>query len=334
MATLPPRLIRRLIVTPLVFLLALAIVALSPVLGLIALVTDLVLRSRWRTTRLTVLAVVFAALEAVGIIAMLVLWIMGGAGLWLHAGWMRRTHYRFLKRWLNAATGALLLCLGLDIEPELQPPKSGAVLVFSRHAGPGDSLVISREIMMRFDRHPRIVCKSDLQWAPFVDILGSRIPSHFVDPNPQDGDRHLRAIGELASGIGDRGALILFPEGGNFTPKRRRRAIASLFRRGHVDHAEMAEEMKHVIPPRPGGAIAAMDAAPHADVVFVAHTGTEHLTSLGDVWRGIPLRDAMRGRYWRVPADERPAEHAEKVAWLFEWWAQIDRWIAAERPHA
>ena len=157
MATLPPRLIRRLIVTPLVFLLALAIVALSPVLVLIALVTDLVLRSRWRTTRLTVLAVVFAALEAVGIIAMLVLWIMGGAGLWLHAGWMRRTHYRFLKRWLNAATGALLLCLGLDIEPELQPPKSGAVLVFSRHAGPGDSLVISREIMMRFDRHPRIV---------------------------------------------------------------------------------------------------------------------------------------------------------------------------------
>ena len=331
MATLPPRPVRRLIVTPLVLLLALVVVILAPVLTLTALIADLAAGTRWRTTRLTVLGVAFAALEAVGIVAMFVLWLVGGFGLWIRAGWMRRVHYGFLKRWLNVASAVLQVCLGLQVDPELQPPRPGAVLVFSRHAGPGDSLILTREIMTRFDRHPRIICKRDLQWAPFVDMIGSRIPTHFVDPNPTDGDRQVRAIADLASGIGERGALILFPEGENFTRKRRRKAIASLLRRGHDDHARMAEEMKHLIPPRPGGAIAAMDAAPHADVVFVAHTGTEHLMSLGDVWRAIPLRDAMRGRYWRIPAHERPDEHDEKVAWLFEWWAEIDRWIEAER---
>ena len=331
MAVLPPRSVRRLIVTPLVFILGLLVVILSPVVVLVALIADVLARSRWRTTRLAVLAVVFAALEAVGIVVMLVLWLVAGFGLWIRAPWMQRAHYGFLKRWLNAASGALQLCLGLDVNPELQPPKPGAVLVFSRHAGPGDSLILTREIMARFDRHPRIICKRDLQWAPFVDMIGSRIPAHFIDSNPEDGQRHVRAIAELAAGIGDRGALILFPEGGNFTRKRRRRAIASLLRRGHVEYAEKAEGMEHLIPPRPGGAIAAMDAAPHADVVFVAHTGTEHLMSVGDVWRAIPLRDAMTGRYWRVPAGERPNAHDEKVSWLFDWWAEIDRWIAAER---
>ena len=315
-------------------MLALLVVMASPLLVVAALSIDLLMRSRWRTTRITLLAVAFAALEVVGLLVVLVLWMVGGAGLWIRARWMQRAHYLFLKRWLNAASGALQLCLGLDVDPELQPPKPGAVLVFSRHAGPGDSLILAREIMMRFDRHLRIVCKRDLQWSPFVDVLGSRIPSHFIDPNPKDREVHLRAIAELAGQIGERGALILFPEGGNFTKKRRRRAIASLRRRGHAEYAEKAEQMEHLIPPRPAGAISAMDAAPHADVVFVAHTGTEQLTSLGDVWRAIPLRDSLRGRYWRVPAGDRPHEHAEKVAWLFEWWAEIDRWIADERPPA
>ena len=30
----------------------------------------------------------------------------------------------------------------------------------------------------------------------------------------------------------------------------------------------------------------------------------------------------------------RPTEHAEKVAWLFDWWAMIDRRIASEQPQA
>ena len=77
MAKLPPRPVRRLVVTPLVFVAALVVVVLSPALVLSAALSDLVVRSRWRTTRLTVLGVVFAALEVAGILVMLVLWIVG-----------------------------------------------------------------------------------------------------------------------------------------------------------------------------------------------------------------------------------------------------------------
>ena len=41
--------------------------------------------------------------------------------------------------------------------------------------------------------------------------------------------------------------------------------------------ARRAEELTHVLAPRPGGFIAALDGAPDADVVLVAHTGLDHL---------------------------------------------------------
>ena len=38
--------------------------------------------------------------------------------------------------------------------------------------------------------------------------------------------------------------------------------------------------MTHVLAPRPGGLLAALDAAPDADVVLVAHTGLDHLLTV------------------------------------------------------
>ena len=124
-------------------------------------------------------------------------------------------------------------------------------------------------------------------------------------------------------------ALLIFPEGGNFTEKRRVRAIAKLRQRGFPEHAEDAEQMIHVLPPRPGGVLAAIDAAPHADVVFVAHTGLEHLASFGDIWREIPEHKTLHLRWWFVPAAEVPRSHDEQVDWLFDRWAEIDIWIGS-----
>ena len=47
--------------------------------------------------------------------------------------------------------------------------------------------------------------------------------------------------------------------------------------------------MTNVLAPRPGGFIAALDAAPEADVVLVAHTGLDHMLTVGDVWRELPM---------------------------------------------
>ena len=118
-----------------------------------------------------------------------------------------------------------------------------------------------------------------------------------------------------------------FPEGGNFTRARHERAIERLDEAGLTDSAERARALRHLLPPRPGGAFAAIDACPDADVLFVAHTGLEQLSSPKDLWRGLPMDREVRLHYWTVRQHEVPTDPDERVRWLFDWWARIDDWI-------
>ena len=69
---------------------------------------------------------------------------------------------------------------------------------------------------------------------------------------------------------------------------------------------------------------------PHADVVFVAHTGLGH--PLGpDAWREIPVDKTLYLRWWFYRADEVPGEHEDRLAWLYARWEDIDSWIAEHR---
>jgi 1-acyl-sn-glycerol-3-phosphate acyltransferase len=138
-------------------------------------------------------------------------------------------------------------------------------------------------------------------------------------------------IRRLAAGLGPTGALVIFPEGGNFTPSRWSRGISQLERTRHYGEARRARGMANLLPPRSGGAFAAIDAAPTADVVFVAHTGLDDLITVGDVWRGLPMEQVIKAQWWRVPADDVPRERDEVVRWLYDWWERIDAWIEENR---
>ena len=128
------------------------------------------------------------------------------------------------------------------------------------------------------------------------------------------------------AGTGRRGA-----EGGNFTERRRLAGIARLRARGLEDMARRSEAMRHVLPPRPGGVAAALAAAPDADVVWVAHAGLDHLYTMADIWRELPLDQTVRMRWWRVPAAEVPRSEDAQVEWLYHWWERIDDWVDAVR---
>ena len=125
---------------------------------------------------------------------------------------------------------------------------------------------------------------------------------------------------------------MIFPEGGNFTPERRDRAIERLRSLGLDAMADRAEEMVNVLAPRPGGLLAALDAAPDADVLLVAHTGLDHLLTVADLWRELPMDKQLVMRWWRVPRAEIPASREARIDWLYSRWEEIDRWISANRP--
>ena len=92
------------------------------------------------------------------------------------------------------------------------------------------------------------------------------------------------------------------------------------------------ERIEHVLAPRPGGLLAALDAAPEADVVMVAHTGLDHMLTIADVWRELPMDKRIVMRWWEVPRSEIPSGREERIEWLYGWWEQVDRWVEQNRP--
>jgi 1-acyl-sn-glycerol-3-phosphate acyltransferase len=206
------------------------------------------------------------------------------------------------------------------------------VIVLSRHAGPGDSFLLVHDLLRRYRRRPRIVMKATLQFDPGVDVMANRLPNAFVKATRGADNLVIREIERLASGLGPNGALVIFPEGGNFTPRRRVRAIRLLEERRLHEEAAKARELEYLLPPKPGGALAAIAAAPTADVIFVAHTGLDQLMTVGDIWRALPMEQVVKARWWRVPAAEVPAEREAQVRWLYAWWERIDTWIGENRP--
>jgi len=324
----PPTIFRRVLVAPFVILVCLVFIALSPLLLVVAAVFDLARRGDWGLTRLIAFAVAFAATEAGMIVALFLLWVGSGFGLMLQSPAFQSAHYAAMRGWLRSLSEAAIQFLGMHIEVvEPQAPRPGPILVFGRHAGPGNSLMMVRMLMLEYGRRPRVVMLAFLQWDPVVDMICHRLPSLFIEHGPRAAEESLRGISALAEDMGDDDAFVIYPEGHDFTERIRLRAIAHLRKDGHHDAADQAEEMDRVLPPRHKGPLAAILAAPDADVVLVAHTALEEVGSFADLYRRLPLRRPIKARYWRIAAADVPRTRDELIPWLFAWWKTIDDWI-------
>jgi 1-acyl-sn-glycerol-3-phosphate acyltransferase len=340
---LPSRRVRR-VTGPLLVAALVGAVLLLPVLVVVAAIVSVWLPGKWRALRLLAFGLLYLAAEVAGLAAAAVLWAVFGFGRRLDGPASRAAHYTVLRELLDVLMRAAqrLFALRLVTDGESWSPlddgvpgSTNAMLVLSRHAGPGDSFLLVHTLMNRDHlRQPRIVLKDTLQMDPLLDVYLNRLPNHFVSSEPGGGDSAEEAIANLARDLGEEDALLIFPEGGNFTPKRRVRAIQRLRERGLRGAVRRAERMRNVLPPRPGGVTAALEAAPHADVVFVAHTGLEHLSTVRDLWRGLPMDKTLYLRWWFVPADEVPRGEAAQTEWLYGWWETIDGWITSRRGSA
>jgi 1-acyl-sn-glycerol-3-phosphate acyltransferase len=204
--------------------------------------------------------------------------------------------------------------------------------VLSRHAGPGDTILLINRLARGCRRRPSVVLRASVALDPAIDLLTSRLPHAVIDS--ADGEDSEQAIENLARGLGPGGALLLYPEGGNFTVERRRSALAHLRRAGRARAASAASRMAHVLPPRPTGVHAALRGRPDAAVLFVAHTGLGLAAYPRQIYNELPIGGTLRTRWWRVDRDEIPATEEGVSAWLNRRWEEIDAWIDAQRTEA
>lgn len=341
----PPRLIRRLVLAPLAVLIALAFAVLFPLLAVLTGILGLISAprpGRMRSLRVLFFALIWLFAESAALFMCLGLWLASGFGGRLRTEPFQVRHYAIMRWFLDKVYGAAGRNFGLRVEvdePEPTPRERAdrlarPVIVLSRHAGPGDSFLLVRQLLSVYRRRPRVVMKATLQFDPGVDVVANRLPNVFVSRRRTGQKLYLEQIERLAGGLERDGALVIFPEGGNWTPGRWRRGVARLIEIGRPDLASRASRMPNLLPPRGGGAFAAISACPEADVIFVAHAGLDQLVSVRDIWRNLPIGHVVRAKWWRVPVGEVPRDQdpEEQMRWLYDWWERIDAWISENRP--
>ncbi|MET9079955.1 1-acyl-sn-glycerol-3-phosphate acyltransferase [Streptomyces sp. NPDC004232] len=322
--------LRRTATVTLLFALIPTVATLVVAAGVLCAPVSLATRGPWKPVRITSFAFFYLLVDLAGLMAAAILWVRQLPDKQNREERRAADAFAVLERLLRLLRRAAERVFRLQVEVRPPPPGETGhavvpVLVFVRHAGVGDSFLLLQILLSQAGLRPHTVLKRSLRADPALDVLIGRVPHCFLPP--LDG-RAEDAIGDLAARLGPGDALVIFPEGGNFTPRRRRRAIASLRRRGLPRRASRAEQMRHVLPPLDAGALAAIAAAPAADVVFVAHTGLDVVHSARTVWSRLPLRDGVRARWWRIPASRVPLGDDARSEWLLTQWARVDRWIA------
>ncbi len=196
--------LRRLVIAPLVVLLAVLIWVTLPLwlIGLAAI--SPIVSGRLRPLRIMWVATVYLTCEALLLLVMFGLWVASGFGWRLRTPYFEGIHYDLVQgaMWIFFREARRVLRLSIETEgptPAAHPGRP--ILVCCRHAGVGDSFVLIHTLMAWYDREPRVVLKDTLAWDPMIDVVLRRIPARFISPNPAAGEDLEAQIAELATGL-------------------------------------------------------------------------------------------------------------------------------------
>jgi 1-acyl-sn-glycerol-3-phosphate acyltransferase len=339
---IPPKWVRRLLIAPAMVYLGLwLLLAALPLWLVIVLVLSFAVPGKLRPLRLGGFLLVYFAIEVVGLMAAFVLWLATGFGYAMKKPWSIDAHYRLLKIllgtlfWFGVRFFELTVVAAGPVLPAYDRSggnKQRPLIVMSRHAGPGDSFLLVHELLSWEGRRPRIVLKDTLQLDPLMDVMLNRLPAQFVDPTSGEQDATMKAIHELSATMTDADALVIFPEGGNVTEKRRIKAIERLRASGREEAAIRAEGIKNLMPPRPAGVGQALRANSRADAVVIAHTGLDTLVTARDLWRELPLAKTLKMGWAVFPAGTVPTDPGPLSDWLFDRWEEMDAWVDQGGP--
>lgn len=310
------------------YLLLSLLTVLLPLLLPLAVLTDLLRALMFRTPMTVVRLVLFMWLflwtEALSIP------VLGGVWLLTLNDPEARVEQTFtVQKWWNQALFRIVqtlfgLTVSLEGQASLHP---GPTLIFIRHSSIVDVLLPVVFVAAREDILLRFVLKRELLNDPCLDIAGQRLPNYFVSRGTGE-TRELEGIQQLAQGMGPGEALLIYPEGTRFSPKKRLEALEKLAAMD-APLLEQARQLRHVLPPRLGGPLALLEQG--LDVVIMAHVGLERLAHFNDLWRGGLVKRSLHLKFWRVSAEQIPSSREERARWLYEQWRQIDEWIDTHR---
>ena len=279
--------VRRLKTVPPVVLALVFVTVLFPALLLVALLVDVgravVSRTPFMATRLLAFLWAYLAGESAGLLALLGIWLAGGFGL--RRGWIADWTWRSQQVWAGWMFAAARRLMGLQVEVSgdeaLRP---GPVIVLVRHASIVDNLLPSVLVARAHHVRLRYVLKRELLRDPCLDVASKRLPNYFV--RRDTGEKLERDnVRRLAEGLSPQDGVLLYPEGTRFTAERRERAIKQIAERD-PRRARRVERIEHLLPPKVGGFLSALDGAPGVDVVVMAHAGFDGLRLISDIWRG------------------------------------------------
>ncbi|MGA1565242.1 MAG: 1-acyl-sn-glycerol-3-phosphate acyltransferase [Ilumatobacteraceae bacterium] len=310
------RLLRRVVTLPALFAVSTLVTITAPLWITGVFVTDLLRSPRRRPlTRLGLFGWAWCLTECAGVLAAFGLWLSGRSRD--HAA-----HYRLMAWWAGRLMRHMTHAMQIKIEVVgAESLAGGRAVVMSRHASLADSLVSAWVICTCNGLWPRYVLKRELILDPCLDVVGLRVPNHFVHRGAADSAGDLQALRALAATVDDRSIAVIFPEGTRSSPEKRRRALDAIKRRD-PERAERVGGLRNLLPIRPSGALALLEGAPDADVIFAWHTGFDGLDTFGGIIRmlrygGDECRFVMR----RVQRCEVPADVA---GWLDGEWARMD----------
>lgn len=314
---------------PLYFALATAFFAGAPAWFLAASLVDLARgqAGTWPRTRALCFFGIYLACEVAGVG---IAGLLGAATLGGRLGGSRRflaANAALQRGWTGALFKGAVRVFSMTVEVEgIEHARTGPLLLFARHASTADTVLAAALVANPSRLLLRYVLKRELLWDPCLDIVGRRLPNAFVDRKAPRSTGEIDAVARLAVGLDESSAVLIYPEGTRFSPEKLARGVQALRERGKHDLADIASRFRHVLPPKLGGPLALLDAAPEVDLLFLEHTGLEDAASFSRFWRGGLVGKVLRVRLRRFDAKRVPV--GGRDAWLFARWAEVDAWIA------
>jgi 1-acyl-sn-glycerol-3-phosphate acyltransferase len=300
----------------------------------LSVVVDLARRSRGVALRSAAVVTVYLTCEVLGLAASAGLWVWGSV-VQVDAERWTDLHFRLEAWWGTTLFRAVVRLFGLRLEVENHADLGrGPYLLLFRHASTGDTLLASALVSRPHGVRLRYVLKRELLWDPCLDIVGNRLPNVFVDRFSDDSPAEVRRVQALARDLGSRDGILIYPEGTRFSAEKRQRILERFRQTDNTQMLEYASSLASVLPPRFGGTLGMLEAAPDADVVVCSHTGFEGAASLDRIWNGALLHQVIRVQFRRIPREEVPGEREARIAWLLEEWRAVDAWVGSQPSRA